>query len=98
MEETSVCDGRLNHKEEDEKGEQLESALHSNLSFYEQEDNHPIDVHEEGHTNLLYEECNQHVEVSVSNVFKEDFNMPTYDEYEDDYLDNVPKKTNSLQS
>ena len=55
MEVTTVGHGRLNHQEEDEKGEQLASALHSNLSFYEQEDNHLSDVHEEGHTNFLYE-------------------------------------------
>ena len=91
MEETTVCHGRLNHKEEDEKGEKLESALHSNLSFYGQEDNQPSDVHE-GHTNLLYEECNQHVEVSFSNVLKKDLSMPTYDGYEDDYLNIVPKE------
>ena len=46
MEETSVFNGRLNHKEEDEKGEQLEPSPHSNPYFYEQEDNHPSDVHE----------------------------------------------------
>ena len=56
MEETIVCHGRLNHKEEYEKGEQLEPPLHSNPSFYEQEDNHPSDVHEESHPIFPYEE------------------------------------------
>ena len=40
----------LIHKEEYEKGEQLESALHSNPYFYEQEYNHPSVVEQEGHT------------------------------------------------
>ena len=61
MEATTVCHEGLNHKEEDEKGEQLESALQSNLSFNEQEDNQPSDIHEESHPNFLYEECNHRV-------------------------------------
>ena len=56
MAETTDFHGRLNHKEEDEKGEKLEPALHSNPSFYEQEDNHPTDVHEVSHPNFPYEE------------------------------------------
>ena len=56
MEETTVFHGRLNHKEKDEKGEQLELAMHSNPSFYEQKDNHSSDVHEESHPNFSYEE------------------------------------------
>ena len=31
---------------------------------------HPSDVHEEGHTNFLYEEYNEHFENCVSNIFK----------------------------
>ena len=34
-----ACHEMSNHKEEDEKGEQLEPSLHSNPSFDEQEDN-----------------------------------------------------------
>ena len=70
MEETTIFHGRLNHKEEDEKGEQLEPAPHSNPSFYEQEDNQASDIHEESHPNLLYEECNENVENYVSDIFR----------------------------
>ena len=90
MEETTVYHEGLNHKEEDGKGEQLETSLHSNPSFDEQEDNQPSDVHEESHPNFPYEECNQHVEVSVSDVFKEDFNMPLCYQCEDFHLDDAP--------
>ena len=44
MEETIVFHEGLDHKEEYEKGEQLESALHSNPSLDEQEDNKPSDI------------------------------------------------------
>ena len=50
------------------------------------------DVKEEGYTNLFAEDCNQHVENSIMDDFKEDFSQPIYDEYEDDYLDNEPKQ------
>ena len=33
---------------------------------------------------MLYEECNQHAENFVSNVFKENCSLPIYDEYEED--------------
>ena len=49
-------------------------------------------IHEEGHTHFLYEECNQGVENSFSNVFKEDSSIPIYDERENGYLDNAPKE------
>ena len=39
MEETTTCHEMSNHKEGDEKDEQLKPALHSNPSFDEQEYN-----------------------------------------------------------
>ena len=42
---------------DNEKGELAESALHSNPSLYEQEDNQPRVVQDECY-NLFYEECN----------------------------------------
>ena len=59
MEETTTCHEMSNHKEGDEKDEQLEPALHPNPSFDEKKDNQPSDVHEESHPNFPYEECNQ---------------------------------------
>ena len=55
MEETPAFHGRLNHKEEVERGEQLEPARNSNLSFNKQEGHQPIGIHEESHPNLIYE-------------------------------------------
>ena len=81
-----------NHKEGDGKDEQLEPTLNSNPSFDEQEDNQSGDVYEESHPNFPYEECNQHVESYVSDIFKEYFSMPINDECEDEYLDNTPQE------
>ena len=92
MEETTIFHERLNHKEEDGKGEQLEPGLHSNHSFDEQEYNQPSDVHEEIHPNFPYEDCKQHVEVSVNDFFKEDFIMPLYYECEDGHLYDAPQE------
>ena len=78
---------------EDEKGWQLESALHSHPSFDEQEDNQPSDVHEDSCPSFPYEECNQHVQNSVSDIFKEDSIMPLYYECEDGHLDDAPQAT-----
>ena len=75
------------------RGEQLESALHSNLAFNEQEDYQPSGIHEESRPNLLYEECNEHVENYVSDIFKKDFSMPIYD---DDYLNNAHEEHNDI--
>ena len=41
---------------------------------------------------MFYEECNQHVINSVSDGFKKVFSPPIYDEYEEDFLDVMPKK------
>ena len=92
MRKTIVFHEGLNHKEKDEKGEQLESGLHSNPPFYEKEDGYPSNVQEDGHTNFLYENYNQHVENSVSDVIIEDFSSLIYDEYEDGYLDHAPRE------
>ena len=92
MEEIKTCHEMSNHKEGDEKGEQLEPTLHPNPSFDEQEDNHPGDVHEESHPNFPYEHCNEHVEKYVSDIFKEYFSVPICDEYKDDYLNNAPEE------
>ena len=64
-----------------------------NTSFYEKEDNLPSDVHEESHHNFPYEECDQHVENCVSDIFKEDFSMPRNNECEDGHLDDAPQAT-----
>ena len=66
--------------------------MHSNLSFNEQDDHQPNGIHEESHPNLLYEECNEHAENCVSNIFKEYFSMHIYDEREDGHLDDAPKE------
>ena len=94
MEETTVCHEGLNHKEEDGKDEKLEISMNSNPSFDDREDNQPSDVHEESHPNFPYEDYNKHVEVPVSNVFKEDLSMPIYDECEYSHLDDAPQATN----
>ena len=49
-------------------------------------------MHEEGHPNFLYEDCNQHVENYVSDVFKQDLSFPIYDQCKDGYLDNAPQE------
>ena len=64
----------------------------SPLVYDEQEDDQPSDAHEEGHPDFLYKDCNHHVEIYVSDVFKEDFIFPIYDECEDGYLDNSPQE------
>ena len=86
MEETTACHEMSNHKEGDEKDEQIEPALHPNPSFDEQEG----DVQKESHPNFPYEECNKNVEFSISDVCKEDFSMPLYYECEEGYLDDAP--------
>ena len=42
---------------------------------------------------MFSEDCNHLVTNSVSGDFKKDFGMPIYDEYEDEYLEVIPKKT-----
>ena len=76
---------------ENEKGEQVESSLHSNPSLYEQEDNQPSVVQEECY-NLFDEECNQSVTNFVCGGFEEDFSPPIYDEYEDGYSEDEGPK------
>ena len=92
MRKTTIFPEGLIPKEEDEKGEQIESALHSNPPFYEKVYGQPSNVQTESHTNFLCEDCRHHVENYGSNVFKGDFSMPIYDECKDGYLDNAPKQ------
>ena len=61
-------------------------------SLSKQRNYQPNDVKEDGFTNLFSKDCNQPVTNSVSGDFKKDFSMPIYDEYENEYLDVVPKK------
>ena len=75
-----------------EQYEQKELSLPYNSILYEQEDDQLNDVQEEGYNHLFYENCNQPIINCVSNESKEVFRLPVYDEYEDDYLDLVPKK------
>ena len=75
-----------------EKYEQKEPALPSNSILCEEEDDQINDVQEEGYNHLFYENCNQPAITYVSDDSKEVFRLPEYDEYEDDYLDVVPKK------
>ena len=85
----------LEPKEEDEKGEQLESALHSHPSFDEKDDNQPSVVMEECY-NFFYEECNQLVTSSISGGFKEDFSPPVEEEQEDDQPNNVQEEGHTI--
>ena len=66
--------------------------MHIKPSFSKQKDYQPNVVQEEGYKDLFYEEWNHFVENSVSDGFKKDFSLPIYDEYEEDYLDNVSKQ------
>ena len=53
---------------------------------------HKDDQSSEGYTILFSEDCNNPVKNFVSNGFNENFSPHIYDEYEEDYLDVVPKK------
>ena len=76
-----------------EKHKQWETfSVHLKPSLSKQRIDQPSDVKEDGFTNLFSEDCNQHATNYVSGDFKKDFNMTIYDEYEDGYLDVVPKK------
>ena len=76
-----------------EKHEQKETfSLHFKPSFSEHKDDQPSDVKEEGYTNLFSEDGKKPVINSVSDGFKQYFSPPIYDQYEDDFLGNVPKQ------
>ena len=66
--------------------------MHLKPSLSKQRNDYPGDVKQDGLTNLFSKDCNQPISNSVSGDFKKDFSMPIYDEYEDEYLDVVPKK------
>ena len=74
-----------------EKYEQKEPPLPYISILYEQEDDPINDVQEKGYNNLFYENYNHPVINSVSNDYKEVFRLLVHDEYEDDYLELVPK-------
>ena len=76
---------------DNEKGELVESALHSNPPLYEKEYNQPIIVQEECY-NLLYEDCNNLVTSSVYGGFEEYFSPPIYDENGDGCLEDKGPK------
>ena len=65
----------------------------ANSIFCEHKDDQLSDVKEDGFTNLFSEDCNQPVTNFVSGDFKKDFNMPIYDEYEDEKLGCCTQKT-----
>ena len=75
-----------------EQHEQETFSLHFNPSYCEQNDDQTSDVQEECYNDLFYEDCNQLVTNSVIDGFQENFSLPIYDEYEDDYLDSVHKQ------
>ena len=60
--------------------------------FCEKEVDQPSNVQYECYINLFYEYCNNLVTNSIIDGFQENFTLPIYDEYEDDYLDSVPKQ------
>ena len=66
--------------------------VHLKPSLSKQRNGHPSDVKEDGFTNLFSKDCYPHVTNSVSGDLKKYFSIPIYDEYEDKYLDVVPKK------
>ena len=59
----------------------------------EQEDDQTEDVQKECYNHLFYENCNHPVINFVSDDSKEIFSLPIYNKCEEDYLDDVPKKT-----
>ena len=67
-------------------------SVHLKPSLSKQRNDHPNDVKEDGFTHLFPEDCNQLVTNFVSGDLKKYLSMPIYDEYEDEYLDVVPKK------
>ena len=68
-------------------------SMHIKPSLSKHRNGQPSNLKEDGFTNLFFEDCNQLVSNSVSGDFKKDFDMPIYDEYEDEKLGCCTQKT-----
>ena len=77
-----------------EQHEQETFSLHFHPSYCDKNDDHPNNVQEECYNDMFSEDCNQQRVITNSFVdgFQEDFSLPIYYEYEDDYLDSLPKQ------
>ena len=67
-------------------------SVHLKPSLSKQGNYQPNDVKENDSTNLFSGDCNQPVTNSGSGDFKKDFDMPIYDEYEDECLEIILKE------
>ena len=63
---------------DNDKGELVESSLHSNPSRHQQEDNKPGVIYEECYK-FFYKECNHNITNSIFGGFELDFRPPIYD-------------------
>ena len=50
------------------------------------------DVEADGSVGLFSEGCNMLTTKSINDDFREDFSVPVYDEYEEEYLEAIPKE------
>ena len=66
--------------------------VHPKPSFTKYRDDQPYDVKEDGSANLFSEYCNEPSTNYFNGDLKGNFDMPIYDEYEDDCLDVIPKE------
>ena len=62
------------------------------LSLTKQEKAQPNDIEADGSTILFSDGCNILSTESVNDDFKRDFSIPVYDEYEEEYLEGIPKE------
>ena len=65
--------------------------IRPNISLTRQENDQP-DIEAYGSTILFSEGCNLLSTKSINEDFKRDFGMPVYDEYEEEYLEVIPKE------
>ena len=61
------------------------------LSLTRQENDQP-DIEADGSSILFSEGCNLNSTKSVNDDFKRDFDIPVYDDYEEEYLEFIPKE------
>ena len=62
-----------------------------NLSLDRQEDDQ-LDIEIDGFVGLFFEGYNLVSTGSINNDFRRDFSVPVYDEYEEEYLEAIPKE------
>ena len=65
--------------------------VHIKLSLTKQEEGHPNDMEAGGSTILFSESCIILNTKFVKDDFKKDFGIHVYDEYEEEYLEGIPK-------